>query len=179
MSKLVYYVAATMDGYIATQQHTLDWLENFPLGDDATPYDDFYRGIGAVIMGGGTYQWIVANSAGDWPYKDVPAFILTRRDLPVSPGLNIVLRQGSAHAIAAEATRAAGGKDVWVVGGGKTAAFFADAGELQQLVVTTVPVFIGAGIAMLPVSRNVSVHPTSQRVLKSGAMESVLDIRRN
>lgn len=37
LSKLVYYVAATMDGYIATQQHKLDWLESFTLGDDATP----------------------------------------------------------------------------------------------------------------------------------------------
>ncbi|MFK3818291.1 hypothetical protein ACI2KG_17080 [Pseudomonas sp. NPDC089407] len=47
MSKLVYYVAATLDGYIATQQHTLDWLENFTLGNDATAYDDFYQTVGA------------------------------------------------------------------------------------------------------------------------------------
>jgi hypothetical protein len=39
-----------MDGYIATQQHKLDWLESFTLGDDATPYDDFYHTIGAVVM---------------------------------------------------------------------------------------------------------------------------------
>lgn len=56
MSKLIYYVAASMDGYIATQDHELDWLTNFILGDDATPYDDFYQSIGAVIMGDKTYK---------------------------------------------------------------------------------------------------------------------------
>ncbi len=80
MSKLIYYVAASMDGYIATQDHELDWLTNFILGDDATPYDDFYQSIGAVIMGGKTYSWIMENAHGDWPYKDVPAFILTSQD---------------------------------------------------------------------------------------------------
>lgn len=93
MSKLVYYVAATMDGYIATQQHKLDWLESFTLGDDATPYDDFYQTIGAVVMGAATYCWIISNSPDDWPYQNVPAFVMTSRDLPVPPGLDISLLQ--------------------------------------------------------------------------------------
>lgn len=99
--RLVYYVAATMDGYIATQQHKLDWLESFTLGDDATPYDDFYQTIGAVVMGAETYSWIMSNSVDDWPYQNVPAFVVTSRDLPVPPSLDITLlfRSSSAQAL--------------------------------------------------------------------------------
>lgn len=179
MSKLAYYVAATMDGYIATQEHKLDWLENFTLGDDATQYDDFYQTIGAVVMGAETYCWIMSNSPDDWPYQNVPTFIVTSRDLPVPPCLDITLLRGDVGAIAIKAKLAAKGKDVWLVGGGKTAAYFAEAGELQQLFITTIPVFIGTGVAVLPVSHNVSVTPKVQRILQSGAMECVLDVKRD
>jgi dihydrofolate reductase len=178
MSKLIYYVAASMDGYIATQQHKLEWLESFALGDDATPYDDFYQTIGAVIMGAETYNWIMSNAPNDWPYKSVPAFIVTSRDLPVPTGLDITLQQGDASMIAAQAKLAARSKNVWLVGGGKTAAYFAEAGELQQLFVTTIPVFLGTGVAVLPVSHNVNVVPRTQRILQSGAMECVSDVKR-
>ncbi|ERT12373.1 dihydrofolate reductase family protein, partial [Photorhabdus temperata] len=86
MPKLIYYVAATIDGFIANNTHVLDWLDEFVLGDDATPYDDFYQGIGAVIMGSGTYEWIMANSSDDWPYKNIPAFVLSHRTLPKHEG---------------------------------------------------------------------------------------------
>ncbi|CDG22379.1 conserved protein of unknown function [Xenorhabdus poinarii G6] len=176
MSKLVYYVASSMDGYIATQQHQLDWLENFTLGDDATPYDDFYQTIGAVIMGRETYHWIIKNASGDWPYQNIPAFIMTSRDLPIPPGLDITLVQGEARVIAAQAKCASRGQNVWLVGGGKTAAYFAEAGELQQLFITTIPVFIGSGVEVLPVSHNVNVTPKVQRILQSGAIECISDI---
>ncbi|MCG3472304.1 dihydrofolate reductase family protein [Xenorhabdus bovienii] len=177
MSKLIYYVAATMDGYIATQQHKLDWLESFTLGDDATPYDDFYQTIGAVIMGAETYNWIMINASDDWPYQNVPAFIVTSRDLPVPAGLDITLVQGDASIIAAQTKRAAKGQNVWLVGGGKTAAYFAEAGELQQLFITTIPVFLGTGVEVLPVSHNMNVTPKVQRILQSGAMECVSDVK--
>ncbi|MGE0968590.1 dihydrofolate reductase family protein (plasmid) [Klebsiella sp. WOUb02] len=176
MSGLVYYVAASLDGFIATHQHALDWLNNFTLGDDATPYDDFYQTVGAVIMGGTTYCWIIENFRGEWPYKNVPVFVLTRQFLPTPQELNIATVSGSATDIATLAKSVAADKKVWVVGGGKTAAFFADAGELSQLQITTIPVFLGSGIPVLPADRLIYVKPVSHRILKSGATEIVLQI---
>ncbi|MCE1782210.1 dihydrofolate reductase, partial [Enterobacter hormaechei] len=74
------------------------------------------------------------------------------------------------------AKKMANGKDVWLVGGGKTAAYFAEAGELQQIFLTTIPVFLGAGIEVFPVSEKVHVIPKTQRFLRSGAIESLLDV---
>ncbi|NDL00377.1 dihydrofolate reductase family protein [Photorhabdus bodei] len=176
MPKLIYYVAATIDGYIANKNNELDWLYEFMLGDDVTPYDDFYRGIGAVIMGAKTYEWIMTNSPDDWPYKNVPAFVLSHRALSTPEGLNITITNETVRAIAARAKKEANGKDVWLVGGGKTAAHFAEAGELQQIFLTTIPVFLGEGVEVLPVSEKVHVIPKTQRFLRSGAIESLLDI---
>ncbi|EQB98829.1 dihydrofolate reductase family protein [Photorhabdus temperata] len=156
MPKLIYYVAATIDGFIANNTHDLDWLDEFVLGDDATPYDDFYQGIGAVIMGSGTYEWIMANSSDDWPYKNIPAFVLSHRTLPKHEGLNITITNKAAGDIAA--------------------AYFAEVGELQQVFLTTIPVFLGTGIEVLPVSEKVSVTPKTQRFLRSGAIEILLDV---
>lgn len=176
MANIVYYVAATLDGYIADSHHKLDWLMTFHLGDDATPYDEFYQTVGAVIMGAETYSWILKNSPEAWPYADVPAFIVTHRSLSVPEGQNVTLVQGEAADIAAQARAVAKGKDVWLVGGGKTAALFAAAGELQRLFITQIPVVIGAGIPLLPVSKPLSLRPVTQKVLKSGAVEMVCDV---
>ncbi|MDR0218795.1 MAG: dihydrofolate reductase family protein [Enterobacteriaceae bacterium] len=217
MSKLIYYVAATMDGYIATKNHELGWLEAFTLSDDATPYDIFYQGIGSAIIGAGTYEWIMENTAGHWPYQNIPCFILSSRNLSIPANINAVVVQCSvektavektvvqqiaeddfatkqiatkqiatkqvatkyiaAKQIAAKAKTAAKGKNVWVIGGGETAAFFADAGELQQLFITTVPVFLGSGIRVLPVNHLVQAVPQTQRFLSNGAVETIMDIK--
>ncbi|AOM41871.1 dihydrofolate reductase family protein [Xenorhabdus hominickii] len=177
MSKLIYYVAATMDGYIATKNHELDWLYECPLGDDATPYDEFYQNIGATIMGAGTYEWIMKNASGEWPYQNIPSFVLSSKNFTIPDNINAVVTQDSPKDIATQARAAAKNKDVWVVGGGKTAASFADAGELQQLFITTVPVFLGAGIPILPVSQSIQVTPNKQHFLRSGAIETLMDIK--
>lgn len=177
MSTLVYYVAATLDGYIATEQHTLDWLENFALGDDATAYHDFYQTIGAVVMGSDTYHWILSNAPDNWPYPDVPAFVMSSRTLSAPANLDITFVSGDAETIAAKARQAAKGKNVWLVGGGKTAACFADAGQLQQLFITTLPIFLGSGVPVLPVERSLEVVLKKQRTLQSGAMECAWDVK--
>lgn len=177
MSTLVYYVAATLDGYIATQKHKLDWLDNFTLGDDATSYDEFYETVGAVVMGSQTYNWIMANAPDDWPYQDVPAFVMSNQNLSAPPNLDITFVKGDAGEIAAMARHAAKGKNVWLVGGGKTAACFANAGELQQLFITTIPVFLGSGVPVLPVDQALEVVLRKQRTLQSGAIECVLDVK--
>ncbi|WP_299996293.1 dihydrofolate reductase family protein [uncultured Cedecea sp.] len=176
MSKIIYYVAASQDGYIATADHQLDWLENFPPAEDATPYETFYQTIGAVVMGAETYRWIMNHSAHHWPYSQIPTLVVSSNDLVIPEDLNITQITGDAAAIAERARQSAKGQDVWLIGGGKTAARFADAGELQQLFITTIPVFLGHGIEILPVKQPVSTVLHSFRVLKNGATETVIDL---
>lgn len=73
--KTRYYTAASLDGFIATEDDSLDWL--FSLGDlSSTSYPEFISGVGALAMGSATYEWIVRNAdqvraqlGSAWPYS--------------------------------------------------------------------------------------------------------------
>ena len=119
----------------------------------------------------------MSNAPDGWPYQDVPAFVMSNRNLSAPANLDITFLRGDAGAVAASARQAAKGKNVWLVGGGKTAASFADAGELQQLFITTIPIFLGSGVPLLPVDCALEVILREQRTLQSGAMECVLDVK--
>lgn len=72
--KTQYYVASTLDGYIATESDSLDWL--FPLGSlQESSYPTFIADVGALAMGSSTYEWILRNAetvaaetGSAWPY---------------------------------------------------------------------------------------------------------------
>lgn len=151
--KTVYYTATTLDGYIADPDDSLDWLfvqeidEKGPLN-----YDAFYAGVGALVMGATTYEWVRARvTAGTekWSYA-VPTVVFTHRDLPRIDGADVRFASGDVTAVHAELVAAAGGKDVWVVGGGDLAGQFADAGLLDEIVAAIAPVTLGAGRPIFP-----------------------------
>jgi dihydrofolate reductase len=153
MTRTVFCTATTLDGYLADEQDSLDWL--FVQDIDSTgahSYEEFLAGVGAVVMGRTTYQWILehlhATGAG-WPYQ-MPAWVLTHAQLPGVPGADIRFAQGEVAPIHAGLTEAAGGKDIWVVGGGDLAAQFAEVGVLDELMVSIAPVTLGAGRPLFP-----------------------------
>src|SRR3954454_21423041 len=91
MSRVVYYAAMSLDGYIAESDDTLEWLTGFPgvePGAAVEPveggYDEFYEEIGALVSGSVTYEWILAHMSrgGSWPYGDKPYWVLSSRELP-------------------------------------------------------------------------------------------------
>ena len=60
MMKTQYYTASSLDGFIATEDDSLDWL--FPLGDiQDTSYPEFIAEVGALAMGSATYLWMPAT----------------------------------------------------------------------------------------------------------------------
>jgi dihydrofolate reductase len=154
MARVLYYAAATLDGYIADPDDGLDWLTGYEgsyEGDDAEPmkgsYDEFYEGIGALVMGATTYEWVLEH-VGDWPYSGKPSWVLSSRDLRMPDGINVgevTVAEGGVAEIHGAVSKAAGDHDIWVVGGGNVASQYADAGLLDEVVVTVVPVVLGKG----------------------------------
>ncbi|MDO9495510.1 MAG: dihydrofolate reductase family protein [Nocardioides sp.] len=152
MARTTYYTATTLDGFIADEHDSLDWLFVQDL-DEAGPlnYDGFISGIGAIAMGATTYEWVVAHNArtGEkWAY-DMPSWVFTHRDLePVADG--ITFTSAPVPEVHAEMVAAARGKGLWVVGGGDLAGQFADAGLLDEIVTCIAPVTLGAGRPVFP-----------------------------
>jgi dihydrofolate reductase len=153
MSKTQYYCAASLDGYIAEADDTLDWLIAYQgsfSGPNAEPsegsYDRFYEDVGALIMGSVTYEFVLALGRG-WLYEGKPTWVLSSRKLPMPEGEGVDVRivNAGVPALYDEIVAAAGERNVWVVGGGNVASQFADEGLLDEVLVTVVPVVLGDG----------------------------------
>ena len=155
MSRTVYYTATTLDGFIATEDHSLAWLLSRQIDQDgAFGYADFEKRVGAIVMGASTYRWVREHEPESWAYA-IPAWVLThRRDLEPYPGADIRITAADSReemaALHAQMVAAAGERDVWVVGGGDLAGQFADVGLLDAVEVSFAPVTIGAGAPLLP-----------------------------
>lgn len=157
MALTQYYTATTLDGFIADPDATLDWLldrESDPGGP--LSYGPFIAGVGAIAMGATTYEWILEHAfggdpsgEGNWPYG-VPCWVFTHRRLPVIPGAAIEFASGDVAPVHEAMLAAAGGRNVWICGGGDLAAQFADAGLLDEVLVSIAPVTLGAGAPLLP-----------------------------
>jgi dihydrofolate reductase len=145
----------SLDGYIAEADDTLAWLMQYRGsydGEGAEPikgsYEAFYEGVGALVMGSVTYDFILAHEGKDgWPYAGKPAWVLSSRELPLPMGDTSEIRIGAGAVpdLYDEMIAAAGERNLWVVGGGNVASQFADHGLLDELIVTVVPVVLGEG----------------------------------
>jgi dihydrofolate reductase len=150
LSRTQYYTAATLDGFIADPDNSLQWLfkvtrdEHGPMN-----YEDFIAEVGAIAMGSTTYEWIIDHESASWPY-DLPSWVFTHRELTVVPSAPVEFVSGDVAPVHEEMVRAAGGKNVWIVGGGDLAGQFAEAGLLDEVIVTIAPVTLGAGAPLLP-----------------------------
>ena len=159
-AKTQYYCAASLDGYIAEADDSLAWLFDYegsfegagvepgPMAEGGA-YERFYDGVGALISGATTYQFILDHLAedSDWPYKGKPYWVLSSRDqrVPEGKGVDVRLADAGVGDLHDEIIRAADGRNLWIVGGGGVASQFADQGLLDELLVTVVPVVLGAG----------------------------------
>ena len=127
--KTQYFTATSLDGFIATEDDSLEWL--FPLGNiNDTGYPAFIAGVGALAMGASTYEWMLRNAqkvaaeAGSaWPYTQ-PTWVFTHRSLPAIAGANLHFARGDVRPVHTAMRKAAGDKNIWVVGGGDWAGQF-------------------------------------------------------
>jgi dihydrofolate reductase len=152
--KTQYYAAASLDGFIAAPQNSLDWLLQF--GEvEGTSYPSFIGEVGAIAMGSNTYEWILRHQILDsakphpWPYEQ-PAWVFTSRSLPHAPVADIRFVRGDVRPVHREMVAAAGGKNVWILGGGELAGEFYDQGLLDELIVQVTSVILGSGSPLLP-----------------------------
>jgi dihydrofolate reductase len=153
--KTQFYTASSLDGFIATEDDSLEWL--FPLGDvNATSYPSFIAEVGALAMGAATYEWMLRHAltvkdqtGAAWPYAQ-PTWVFTHRTLPRVAGANLTFVQGDVRPVHDAMRMAANGRNLWVVGGGDLAGQFFDAGLLDEILVQVGSVTLGQGKPLFP-----------------------------
>jgi dihydrofolate reductase len=185
MSRVVYFTASTLDGFIADEHHSLDWLFEVPHPEGDTTWDQFIDRIGSMAMGATTYEWVVEHhellaNPDQWHafYDDRPCWVFTHRDLPPIPGVDVRFVSGDVRPVHDEMVTTRPGQDVWIVGGGDLVGQFDDAGLLDEVHVGLTPVTLGAGAPLLP--RRITSERLSFREARQVGqrVRVVLDVRR-
>jgi dihydrofolate reductase len=174
-----YYTASSIDGFIATENDSLDWL--FPLADlDKTSYPAFISEVGAIAMGSSTYEWLLRRAVklgtadeGDWPYSQA-VWVFSSRNLDAPASADIRFVQGDIRPVHAQMKEVAGTKNIWVMGGGDLAGQFFDAGLLDEIIVQIGSVTLGHGKPVFP--RRV-LSPTLQLLSLSRINEGMAELR--
>lgn len=134
-----YSVAMSIDGFIAPPDGSVDWLTGSSGGSG---YFDFIRAIGGIVMGRDTFE--TELGFGPWGYDELPVMVMTHRPIEDRPGGVLTASGDPSPALAALKAQVKQG-DIWLCGGGVVAGAFLDAGLIDQVEVTTIPVALGAG----------------------------------
>ena len=144
------YIATSIDGFIAGPNDDLSWLpsddqlaETAGADDGALAYEDFIAGVGALLMGRGTYE-VVRGFDVPWPYGDLPVLVATNRAMDEDPPSTVRAVHGSITELLEAAKSVSSGKDVYLDGG----ALIRQAAEsdlIDDLTITMAPVALGSG----------------------------------
>jgi dihydrofolate reductase len=141
MTQLIYYVAVSLDGFVAPPDGSVDWLAPYNADDEDYGFREFYASVDALVEGSQTYEQ--ALTFGAWPHPGKPCWVVTRRPLTSS---RPEVRFSSADPVELLRQIAAQGHQrVWLVGGSRLAASFRTAGLITDYVLSVVPVLLGDG----------------------------------
>ena len=143
MPEIIYYVAASIDGYIATPDGGVDWLAPFEGGLEDYGYSAFYDSVDAILLGSRTYEQVL--TFGDWPYPGKPSWVFSAREFPVEP--EVTFTHASPVEIAADLD-APGTRRAWLVGGAALASSFRNVGLITEYIISVMPVVLGGGIPL-------------------------------
>ena len=154
MARAIYYTAMSLDGYLADEGGSLDWLDGWDNdADGPLGWNTFDTSVGALIMGRTTFDWLLDGPLSDleeaWPHRQ-PGWVMTSRPVPRVPtGAQLEFTDAAVSDVMDRARVAAGDGDVWVAGGGVAATAFARAGLVDELWLSVAPVVLGGGAPVL------------------------------
>lgn len=145
--RVTYYLAASLDGYIAETDGSVSWLDKLKIDQSDTGYEAFFDSVDSLVMGRGTYDFVLDH--GNWPYGDKPSWVCASTPFTVLDGCN--LQAATTPATVIKEAEAQGMKHLWLVGGGKLATSFVQAELLNYVSVSVMPIVLGEGIKVFEV----------------------------
>jgi len=165
------FVGASVDGFIARLDGALDFLPEAP---EDHGYDEFFASVDALVIGRHTFETVLGF--GGWAYGTKPVYVLSTRPLPPVPEGAVVTHMSGEPADIVKELEARGVEHAYI-DGGITVQRFLQAGLIQRLVVTRVPVLIGTGIPLFgALPRDVVLKHVRTRDFPSGLVQSEYEV---
>ncbi|MFO7546910.1 MAG: dihydrofolate reductase family protein [Trueperaceae bacterium] len=163
------YIGASLDGFIARKDGSIDWLLQKPLPGEDYGYQQFIDTVDVLVMGRGTFD--AAMGFPQWPYASKPVTVLTTRALPANLPEGVSTDAGSPEEVVARLV-AKGYRHAYVDGGVTVQRFLA-VGLIDQLIVTSLPVLIGEGIPLFgPLPKDVWWQHQETQTYANGFVKS-------
>lgn len=162
------FVGTSLDGFIARSNGDFDFLS--PGGDVAHGYEEFMATVDALVIGRNTFDSVLAFDA--WPYGEKSVFVLSSRPLAPAPQGARVERMSGPPAEVVSQLEARGIRHIYV-DGGITIQAFLQAGLIQRLIISRVPVLIGVGIPLFgALPHDVTLEHVATRHYATGLVQS-------
>lgn len=161
MRRVRYAVAASLDGYIAGPNGEADWI----MMDADIDFHGLFNEFDTVLIGRRTFEVMLRSGNGAMPGMEMFVFSRTLRQQD-HPGVTVVADK-AAETLAE--LRSKPGKDTWLLGGGLLFRSLADAGLVNTIEVSMIPILLGEGIPMFPgPTERAKLRLTGHRVYESG-----------
>ncbi|PAE20793.1 dihydrofolate reductase family protein [Robertmurraya siralis] len=141
---LILFIATSLDGYIATEDDSLEWLFKVE-GEGDNGYSEFYETIDTVIMGKRTYDWVMEQGLKEFPYKDKKCFVFSRSQIRDTNEVTFINADVTKFV---NELKAQEGKNIWIVGGGELLHSFIEEKLIDEFIITVAPTIIGKGIPL-------------------------------
>ena len=182
-SRVTIHMVASLDGFIARKDGSVDWLETsdeFAGGDTMDPQfvQEFLKTIDCYVMGSRTYETALGFEAKGfgWSYGDKPTFVLTRRELPRTRDTVEFYSGDLAHLVQKRLKPAF--RSIWFVGGGMVSGECLRLGLADEVRYSILPILIGDGISFFEkLDRDVALHLAEVKGYKSGTVELCYEVR--
>ncbi len=167
------FIATSLDGFIARQDGSVDWL---PASPEPHGYEEFIATVDAIVIGRKTYDWVlsyIAKAGGGWPYGKLPVVVLSSslKEFSVPKAAKCELMAGTPHEIVDRLTER--GYQHLYIDGGVTIQGFLRAGLIQSITITRIPILLGSGIPLFGhISQDVRWKHVTTRSFASGMVQS-------
>ena len=163
------FIATSVDGFIARKDGALDWLPHD--GGEPHGYDEFIATVDAIVIGRKTFDTVLTFEA--WPYGTKPVIVLSSTPslLKAPQGAVCDFMAGTPSEVVERLS--ARGLTHLYVDGGITIQRFLDAGLIQRIIITRIPVLLGDGIPLFgPLRHDIRLEHVETRAFPSGMVQS-------
>src|SRR2546421_9941729 len=176
-------MAASLDGFIARKDGSVDWLETsdeFVDGDTMDPefVEAFLKTIDCYVMGSRTYETALSfeDKGFGWSYGDKPTFVLTSRDLPRTRD-TVEFYSGDLAQFVSGRLRPTF-RTIWFVGGGVVSGECLRLGLADEVRYSILPILIGDGIPFFEkLDRDIPLHLAEVKAYRKGMVELCYEVR--
>jgi dihydrofolate reductase len=169
MKKIKLYIASSLDGKIARQDGSIDWLDEYNSPDEDYGYAKFLDSVDTTVMGNDTYQQVL-NLSPEFPYSSKKNYVFTRnREFEKDENVTFISEN---HLSFMKSLKDDSGKDIWLIGGGKVNSFFLANNLIDELILFVIPVLLGNGIPLFEkIDFSAPVQLFGSKYYDNGVME--------